>query len=139
MNWFYMANGVFKKDIKILVVDDNVQTAVNVSGFLSLKGFKTLEAYTFDGAIELAKKEKPNLIIADIVLDKNTGYDLVVALPKYKFILMTAYTEEMARIKKYPNLLKVLQKPLNNLELIKQVKNLFKIPLTSEEKMLDID
>jgi DNA-binding response OmpR family regulator len=53
-----MAKGLLQKDIKILVVDDNVQTAVNISGFLSLRGFKTLETYTFKGAIETAKKRK---------------------------------------------------------------------------------
>lgn len=129
-----MVKKVSQKDIKILAVDDNVQTAVNVAGFLSLKGFKTLEAYTFSGAIETAKKEKPSLIIADILLDNKTGYDLVEALPDYKFILMTAYSEQMNQKKKYKNIVAILQKPLNNFELLIQIKKLFKIPLTEEEK-----
>lgn len=131
-----MVKKVSLKDIKILAVDDNVQTAVNVAGFLSLKGFKTLEAYTFSGAIETAKKEKPSLIIADILLDNKTGYDLVGALPDYPFILMTAYSEQINQKKKYKNIVAILQKPLNNFELLIQIKKLLKIPLTEEEKSI---
>lgn len=133
-----MVKKVSQKDIKILVVDDNVQTAVNVAGFLSLKGFKTLEAYTFSGAIETAKKEKPSLIVADILLDKNTAYDLAEMLPNYKFILMTAYSEQINQKKKYKNILAILQKPLNNFELLVRIKKLFKISLTEEEKSIEL-
>jgi two-component SAPR family response regulator len=69
-------------------------------------------------------------------LDKNTGYDLVTALPKYKFILITAYSE-IVKSKKYPNLVSILQKPVDNLVLFKNIKNLFKIPLTAEEELIE--
>jgi CheY-like chemotaxis protein len=60
---------------RILVVDDNRSLVRVIEGVLQRQGYEVLTA--FDGAegFEKAKKEKPDLIILDIVMPKMDGYE----------------------------------------------------------------
>lgn len=59
---------------KILVVDDEVQLVEMVKMRLEAVGYEIVCAYDGQEALEKAKKEKPDLIILDLMLPKMDGY-----------------------------------------------------------------
>ena len=59
---------------KILIVDDE-KNIVDILKFnLKKEGFTTLEAYDGEQAIDMAIKEKPDLILLDVMLPKMDGF-----------------------------------------------------------------
>ena len=67
---------------KILVVDDNVMNVELLEAFLSGDGFQVLKAYNGKEAVETAKKERPNLILLDILMPVMDGLQACEALRK---------------------------------------------------------
>jgi PAS domain S-box-containing protein len=61
---------------KILVVDDNVDSAVSLATLLSVSGHDTLLAHDGVGAIEAAEKHRPDVVILDIGLPQMNGYEV---------------------------------------------------------------
>ena len=61
-------------DKKILIVDDE-KPIVDILKFnLEKEGYKTIEAYDGEQAVELAIEAKPDLIILDVMLPKMDGF-----------------------------------------------------------------
>jgi CheY-like chemotaxis protein len=60
---------------RILVVDDNVDSADSLSMLLELMGHDTRTAYDGLAAVETATAFRPNVILLDIGLPKLNGYD----------------------------------------------------------------
>lgn len=58
---------------KILIVDDNPMNLELATDLLEAKGFQVLQAEDAATCIELAKKEKPDLILMDIQLPGMDG------------------------------------------------------------------
>lgn len=54
-----------KKELRIGIVDNHIQTAIGISNMLENAGYKTYQAYTADDGIELCKKEKLPIMIFD--------------------------------------------------------------------------
>lgn len=115
-------DGLNRKTIEI--VDNHIQSAISISNFLEFKGFRTLQAYEPEDAIEMAKKEKPDLIILDLNLNGPSGKSVAKELPKTKVILMIA---DPKKYKKEKNIIATIRKPVDNLELFEIVKKFFKI------------
>ncbi len=105
----------------IQVVDNHIQTAINISNFLEFNGYKTIQAYDSEEAIRLAKKEKPSLIILDLSLDGATGKEVAEKLSNVKVILTVAGVHNE---KKGGNIAEIIEKPIDNELLIKLVKKL---------------
>jgi len=61
---------------RILVVDDNIDSADSLSLLLSACGHTVTKAYTGQGGIEAAISNPPDLAILDIGLPDMTGFDL---------------------------------------------------------------
>lgn len=64
---------------KILVVDDEESIRFSFNIFLSEDGYQVSTAASYSEAMELIKKAEYDLIFSDIVLDRNTGIDLLKA------------------------------------------------------------
>ena len=85
---------------KILVVDDEVDLVETVRFSLELEGFDVLVSYNGEDALNQARKEKPDLIILDLMLPKLDGYKVCRLLKfdeRYKHIpilMLTAKTQE---------------------------------------------
>jgi DNA-binding response OmpR family regulator len=83
----------------ILVIDDHEQIRENIAEILSLAGYHTLTAQNGKSGIELALKEKPDLIVCDIMMPELDGYGVLHLLRKnasmenIPFIFLTAKTE----------------------------------------------
>ena len=69
---------------EILVVDDNLDIRLLISGILKDKGFTVREAANFDQALMEINKKAPEVAIIDVKLDKgdNDGIELLVHLKK---------------------------------------------------------
>lgn len=83
----------------ILVIDDNTDIRENTAEILSLAGYQTFTAENGKRGVELAGREKPDLIVCDIMMPELDGYG-VLHLLKNKpetenipFIFLTAKTE----------------------------------------------
>lgn len=83
----------------ILVIDDNNDLRENTAEILELAGYKTLTAENGKRGVEVATKEKPDVIVCDIMMPELDGYGVLHLLRKnpdtqnIPFIFLTAKTE----------------------------------------------
>lgn len=83
----------------ILVIDDNTDIRENTAEILELAGYKTITAENGKKGVEAAVKEKPSLIVCDIMMPELDGYGVLHLLRKNPdtqntpFIFLTAKTE----------------------------------------------
>lgn len=59
---------------RILVVDDENEILMMMEARLQANGYETLSATDGAQALEIAKREKPDLIILDLMIPKMDGY-----------------------------------------------------------------
>jgi CRP/FNR family transcriptional regulator, polysaccharide utilization system transcription regulator len=113
---------------KILLIEDNQEIRENTAEILSLANYQVLEAEHGKAGVELAKKEKPDLIICDIMMPQLDGYGVLHMLSKnpetssIPFIFLTAKSEK-EDFRKGMNLGAddYLIKPFDDLELLDAV------------------
>jgi DNA-binding NarL/FixJ family response regulator len=65
---------------KILVIEDEPEMLRNLTTILRLERFTPLPAKNGRLGIELAKKEKPDLILCDVMMPELDGYGVIAAL-----------------------------------------------------------
>lgn len=89
---------------RILVVEDERRLAELVKAFLADKGYAVLVAFDGEKGVETALREKPAVVLSDVLLPKLNGWDLCrrikaePALAATRVILMTAvYTKARYR------------------------------------------
>lgn len=86
---------------KILLIEDNPEVRENTSEILSLANYHVVTAENGKVGVDLAQKEKPDLIICDIMMPELDGYGVLHILSKNEqtanipFIFLTAKTEKM--------------------------------------------
>src|SRR5688500_12833410 len=61
----------------VLVVDDNDDTCRILSAFLTRAGHRTICASSVSVAMEQIDEQKPDLIITDLMMPYQSGYDLL--------------------------------------------------------------
>ena len=85
---------------KILIVDDEKDIVETLSFMLQAKGYEIISAYDGEEGLKLAKEEKPDLIILDVMMPKINGYKICRLLKydaKYKnipIIMVTARSQD---------------------------------------------
>lgn len=87
--------------MKILVVDDEAPIVEVVSYNLRKEGYQVLTACDADECLELFQKEKPDLIILDVMLPSASGFDICRVIRKQgnvPIIMLTALAEETDRV-----------------------------------------
>lgn len=83
----------------VLVIDDNTELRENTAEILELAGYKTLTAENGKKGVEVAAREKPDVIVCDIMMPELDGYGVLHLLRKntdtqyIPFIFLTAKTE----------------------------------------------
>lgn len=83
----------------ILVIDDNQDIRDNTAEILELAGYKVSTAENGKRGVEIAIKEKPDVIVCDIMMPELDGYGVLHLLRKNQdtqnipFIFLTAKTE----------------------------------------------
>lgn len=81
--------------MKILIVDDDVLIANLIEENLKFEGFETVTCQDGLMALELAERERPNLIILDVMLPKLDGFHVCKKLQGsgIPIILLTAKSD----------------------------------------------
>jgi DNA-binding NarL/FixJ family response regulator len=85
---------------KILVIEDEPEMRRNLMTVLRLEQFRALPAENGRIGVELAKKEKPDLILCDVMMPELDGYGVIAALRAdtktvaIPFIFLTAKGEK---------------------------------------------
>lgn len=80
----------------ILVVDDDPQVVEYLTVVLQSNGYKVSQAFGGKEAIQLAIKEKPDVLILDLVMPEVMGFDVVEELSRHpgtgriRFFILTA-------------------------------------------------
>ena len=112
----------------ILVIDDNTDIRENTAEILSLAGYKTFTAENGKKGVEVAIKEKPSIIICDIMMPELDGYGVLHLLKKnpetenIPFIFLTAKTERVDFRKGMEmGADDYITKPFDDLELLKAI------------------
>ncbi len=84
-----------KKEIKILLVDDEADILEIVGYNLSEEGYKVFKASNGKEAIAVAKKEKPHLIILDVMMPEMDGMEAcenIRKIPELQNVIITFLT-----------------------------------------------
>jgi len=80
---------------KILIVEDNPQSMILFEMLLRTKGYTLLEATDGEEALDIATRERPDLILMDIQLPKMSGLEVTRRLkrmPAFSHIPIIALT-----------------------------------------------
>ncbi len=114
---------------KILVVDDEVDLVETIRFPLEMEGFNVLVSYNGEDALNQARKEKPDLILLDLMLPKLDGYKVCRLLKfdeRYKdipILMLTAKTQEKDKLLgKETGANEYITKPFEIDDLMKKVK-----------------
>jgi CRP-like cAMP-binding protein/CheY-like chemotaxis protein len=85
---------------KILLIEDNLEIRENIAEILSLANYEVAQAENGKVGVEMAKAQKPDLIICDIMMPQLDGYGVLHLLSKnpdtagIPFIFLTAKSEK---------------------------------------------
>ena len=100
----------------ILIVDDDREIVQGLRTVLESKGYRVVTAHDGDAGLKQAGKEKPDLVLVDMMMPKKSGFLVLEGLkrdvPALKVIMMTA--NEGSRHRAYAEMLGVddyLRKP----------------------------
>jgi DNA-binding response OmpR family regulator len=85
----------------ILVVDDEIKILEIIVPFLKQEGFRVVTADTGNSALQMARTEKPSLVVLDRMLPEKSGLEVCRELRKMGpvgIVMLTAKSEEMDKI-----------------------------------------
>ncbi len=118
------------KSRRILVVDDTVFMLAVISRALTGEGYEVLSAPSGEKAMELLKKEKPDLILLDGIMTGMSGYEVLDILRNdFRFnltpvIMLTGQAEDEDKLKGLEmGADDYIVKPFNDRELLARVRN----------------
>lgn len=86
---------------KVLVVDDDPGIVKVVRAYLEQEGFQVLVGYDGKKAMQIARNDKPDLVVLDLMLPEMDGWDVCRALRKESdvpIIMLTARVEESDKL-----------------------------------------
>ena len=117
-----------RSDYKILIVDDVVSNVLLLKILLTNEKFQVCTASNGKMCIEMAKKEKPDLILLDVMMPELNGFDTAVILKKdpetldIPIIFLTALNNPTDLVKGFQvGANDFLTKPFNKEELVMRV------------------
>jgi DNA-binding response OmpR family regulator len=119
--------------VKILIVDDNpnVLRLLNISLSKSGADYEIIEAENGEMAFDLANKEKPDLIISDIMMPQMDGIELCwmirenSEIPLVPFIFLTSFEDPETEIRGFrAGADEYLNKPIDRKDLLRRVEEL---------------
>jgi DNA-binding response OmpR family regulator len=90
---------------KILVIDDEVDLVDLVKIRLEVDNYYVMPLYTSTRALEIAKREKPDLILLDVMMPDKDGYEVCKELKADRetksipVVMFTAKEQQKPRIK----------------------------------------
>lgn len=67
---------------KILLIEDEPALQETLGGFLKSAGFNVVSAFDGLSGVEMAKKEKPDIVLLDLILPKKNGFEVLIDIKK---------------------------------------------------------
>ncbi len=126
-------------DGKILIVDDDIDTLQLVGKMLERHGFEIIAANDGEKALELAPKEKPDLILLDIMMPGLDGFEVTRRLRSMTstaftpIIMFTAKAQVDDKVKGFEaGADDYLTKPTHPAELLARVRTVLMRPKTGD-------
>jgi len=128
---------------KILIADDEPDILEILEYNLSAEGYKVIKARDGDEALELSKKEHPDLIVLDVMMPRKTGMDvcrILRAQPEFAdtlIIILTALSDESSHVKGLEmGADDYVSKPISPKVFISRVNALFRRTYRGDEKII---
>jgi putative two-component system response regulator len=119
---------------KILVVDDNLEAQLLLRELLSSRGYDVITATEADQARDLLRSERPHLILLDVVMPGESGYELCRELKQdpvarqVPIVMLTGLSDREDHVRGIAaGADDFLREPLYPEELFARVKSLFKL------------
>lgn len=81
--------GVQEKMLRVAVIDDNPDICIIIRTFFHSRGVEVLEAYTGMRGLSLVRKERPDVVLLDIMMPDIDGYEV------YRRIKLDPETKEI--------------------------------------------
>ena len=97
------ASALFRRRTRVVIVEDNQETADSLQLLLGLLGYEVRVAYTGPEGVRLAQDWPPDIVLCDIGLPGLDGYGVATALSQHpataqaRLIAVTAYGSDEAR------------------------------------------
>ncbi len=125
---------------RILVVDDEPRNVKLLSAHLTGDGFATLAAYNGEQALHMAAREKPDVILLDIMMPDLDGFEVTRRLKADPYthhipvVLVTSLDGSDNRVKGLDaGADEFLTKPINSTELLARVRALQRMKQMQDE------
>lgn len=127
------------KKMKILIIEDEEILRFSFKSFLSKEGYDVQTAANYDSAFQILSEFAPDLIIADIILGKHTGIDVLRDVKKMEIqapvVMITGKpsirtASEAVRLGAYD----YLSKPVEKEDLLKVAKQALRYKAILDEK-----
>ncbi|MCD8382096.1 MAG: response regulator transcription factor [Clostridiales bacterium] len=116
--------------MKILIVDDERVLVKGLRFNLENEGYQVVAGYNGQQAVELARQERPDLILMDVMMPGMSGMDACIQIREFSdvpVIMLTAKGEDMDKIMGFEcGADDYVTKPFNVLELKARVKALLR-------------
>ena len=116
---------------KILIVDD-VDVLLEMTAFMLEGKYETFCASSPEQAMDIYRKEKPDMVLSDFRMPGMTGYEMQIALQnefhkKIPFMFMTADSSEEVESKGFDNgAMDFIRKPFQPEVLLRRVSNILR-------------
>ena len=116
---------------KILLVDDDVDLVTVMRGALESKAYEVIVAYNGQEGLEKAKKEKPDLVVLDILMPVADGFIFAdqfrkdPSLAKVPVLALTSFSESLGQ--PFPfEVSEYILKPIRPRDLVAKVEEFLK-------------
>jgi two-component system alkaline phosphatase synthesis response regulator PhoP len=116
---------------KILLVDDDVDLVKVMSGALESKAYEVIVAYNGQEGLEKARKEKPDLVVLDILMPIANGFVFAdqfrkdPSLAKVPVLALTSFSESLGQ--PFPfEVSEYIVKPIKPRDLVAKVEEFLK-------------
>jgi two-component system alkaline phosphatase synthesis response regulator PhoP/two-component system response regulator VicR len=131
---------------KILTCDDEKNIVRLIQVNLERQGYEVVVAYNGRECLEVVEREKPDLIVLDLMMPEMTGFEVLDALKKnpetenIPVIMLTARTQDQDVLRGWQAGVECyLTKPFNPIELITFIKRIFAVEeQEASEKRYDL-
>ncbi len=120
-----------KQRPKILLVDDDVDLVTVMRGALESKAYEVIVAYNGQEGLEKARKEKPDLVVLDILMPVADGFIFAdqfrkdPSLAKVPVLALTSFSESLGQ--PFPfEVSEYILKPIKPRDLVAKVEEFLK-------------
>ncbi len=120
-----------KQRPKILLVDDDVDLVTVMRGALESKAYEVVVAYNGQEGLEKAKKEKPDLVVLDILMPVADGFVFAdqfrkdPSLAKIPVLALTSFSESLGQPFAF-DVSEYISKPIKPRDLVAKVEEFLK-------------